>query len=50
MLTCGACATHSPVEHSEPEYVTAEVQLGSARPVLSDSRIDSLNRFLSTKA
>jgi hypothetical protein len=42
------CAARSPAEHLPPEYVRAEVQLGRSSPVLSESHIDTLNRYAST--
>lgn len=50
MLMSVGCAGISPVEHPAPEYVPAEVQLGSEISTVSDSRIDSQNRYLFTAA
>jgi hypothetical protein len=47
-MILGGCAVRSPAEHLPPEYVRAEVQLGRSSPVLSESQIDTLNRYLST--
>jgi secreted trypsin-like serine protease len=47
LVVCG-CAASTPTEHLTPDYVPAEVQLGSASPVVSESQLDSMNRYLST--
>jgi len=47
-LLCAGCAVSASTEQAIPDYVPAEVQLGSASPVVSESRIDSVNRYLST--
>ncbi|WP_224362383.1 trypsin-like serine protease [Hyalangium versicolor] len=48
VIICDGCASSAPTERTAPEYVSAEVQLGSTRPVVSDGWIDSLNRYMST--
>jgi hypothetical protein len=48
MLMGSGCAGNASVEHPAPEYVPAEVQLGSEIPTVSEGRIDSLNRYLFT--
>lgn len=48
LLLGGGCAGHGSAAHPAPEYVPAEVQLGSELPVVSESRIDSQNRYLFT--
>jgi hypothetical protein len=50
MLMGAGCAGSAPAEHSSPEYVPAEVQLGSEIPTVSEGRIDSQNRYLFTAA
>ncbi|HYH98054.1 trypsin-like serine protease [Hyalangium sp.] len=50
MLMGAGCAGSTPAEHPAPEYVPAEVQLGSEIDVVSESRIDSQNRYLFTAA
>jgi hypothetical protein len=50
MLMDAACAGSAPVEHSASEYVPAEVQLSREIPTVSESRIDSQNRYLFTAA
>lgn len=44
------CAASAPSEHLAPEYAPAEFQLGGELPVLSESHLDSLNRYMSTVA
>jgi hypothetical protein len=44
------CAAGQPPELLPPEYVRAEFQPGDEIPVMSESHIDSLNRYLSTAA
>ncbi|HYH96242.1 trypsin-like serine protease [Hyalangium sp.] len=48
MTFCGGCAVGASTEQASTDYVAAEVQIGSASPVVSESRIDSVNRYLST--
>ncbi|WP_224244743.1 trypsin-like serine protease [Hyalangium gracile] len=48
LLASGGCAISASTEHPDLEYVPAELQLGSASPVVSEGWIDSLNRYLST--
>jgi hypothetical protein len=48
LLVCGACAVGSTAGLSEADYVPAEVQFGAAHPVVSESQVDALDRFLST--
>jgi hypothetical protein len=48
LLVCGGCAVSTSAERSEPGYVPAELQLGSESPVMSESQIDSLDRYVST--
>lgn len=48
LLLCGACATSASSQQPTQDYVPAEVQLGNTIPVMSESRIDSLDRFVST--
>jgi hypothetical protein len=50
MLGCGGCASSGLVEHAAPEYVAAEFQPGEELPVMSESHLDSLNRYVSTVA
>jgi hypothetical protein len=50
VLVYVGCAASAPAEHFAPEYVPAEFQLGEEIPVLSESHLDSLNRYLSTVA
>lgn len=50
MLMGTGCAGSAPAEHPAPEYVPAEVQLGSEIPTVSEGRIDSQNRYLFTAA
>jgi hypothetical protein len=50
MLMGAGCAGSAPAEHPAPEYVPAEVQLGSEIPTVSEGRIDSQNRYLFTAA
>lgn len=45
-LVYGGCAASAPVEYSAPEYVAAEFQPGHAIPVMSESHLDSQNRYL----
>jgi len=45
-LVCGGCAASAAVEHAAPEYVAAEFQPGQEIPVMSESHLDSLNRYL----
>jgi hypothetical protein len=49
-LVCGGCAASLPAERSAPEYVAAEFQPGQEIPVVSESHLDSLNRYLSAVA
>lgn len=49
-LICGGCAARAPVEHAAPGYVAAEFQPGPAIPVMSESHLDSQNRYLSALA
>jgi hypothetical protein len=46
----GGCAASASVEHAAPEYVPAEFQPGQEIPVVSESHLDSLNRYLPTLA
>jgi hypothetical protein len=48
LLVCGGCAVSTSAEHSDRDYVPAEVQLGNESSVMSDSQIDSLDRYVST--
>lgn len=48
LLMCGGCAVNTSAEHPERDYVPAEVQLGNESPVMSESQIDSLDRYVST--
>jgi hypothetical protein len=50
LLLDAGCAGSGPAEHPAPEYVPAEIQLGSEIPVVSEGRIDSQNRYLFTAA
>jgi hypothetical protein len=50
MLLGSGCAGSGPAEQHSPGYVPAEVQLGSEIPAVSESRIDSQNRYLFTAA
>jgi hypothetical protein len=49
-LVDGGCAANSFVEPEAPEYVAAEFQPGQVIPVMSESHLDSLNRYLSAVA
>lgn len=44
------CAANAPSEHLGSEYVPAEFQAGEELSVLSESHLDSLNRYMSTVA
>jgi hypothetical protein len=49
-LVWGGCAASASMEHAAPEYVAAEFQPGQEVPVMSESHLDSLNRYLPTLA
>lgn len=49
-LVCGGCAASASVEHAAPKYVAAEFQPGQEILVMSESHLDSLNRYLSAVA
>jgi hypothetical protein len=47
IIACGGCAA-GPAADIAPDYVPAEVQIGSERAVVSEGRIDTTNRYMST--
>lgn len=47
IIVCGGCAAGSTTGIA-PDYVPAEVQIGSERTVVSEGRIDTANRYMST--
>lgn len=49
-LVCGGCAASASVEHAAPKYTAAEFQPGQEIPVMSESHLDSLNRYVSAVA